>query len=712
MHDMHDQVILKTDTCNDDRSAFIPQILVVDDDALMRTIMRDALEEAGFAVVTAENGEIGLTSFRDREPDAVLLDVHLPGMNGFEVCQSIRRMPGGEHKPILMVTGADDAEVIRQAFESGATDFYAKPVNGIILGHRVRYMLRTAQSAQELLENQKRLELAQRIAGLGYWEWDLLTGDWSYSEEARQILRTEPLQQNGFEYFLSIVHPEEKEIVDYALRQTLDGGEEFNIEYRVIWPEGKIRHVHGQSQVVRNGKGKPVRITGTVHDVTDRLQTEAKLRENEARLNYLAYHDALTALPNRLLFQDRFEHAIAKARRSRRQVAILFMDLDQFKKVNDSLGHELGDRLLRDVAERLRRCAREGDTLARLGGDEFVLLLEDVKGGNAVAAVAKKVSACLSETFQVGGFQLYTTASIGISLYPENGDNIEELMKCADVAMYRAKDRGRNNFQFYTSDMNARAQDLLFLENGLRRALERNELELYYQPQLDMLSRQYFGTEALLRWNHPERGLLLPADFLPLAEETGLIIAISEWVLHTACRQNKSWQEEGFQPLAVAVNITPRMFQQPELLRMVGQALEKSGLEPHFLELEITESMIMENVESAIHSMEQLKRMGVGLAIDDFGTGYSSLSCLRQLPIKKLKIDRVFVNDISENPNDAAIAASVIALAHSMNLGVIAEGVETQEQLRYLHERGCLQGQGFLFSRPLPVKDLEKFLPR
>jgi diguanylate cyclase (GGDEF)-like protein/PAS domain S-box-containing protein len=688
------------------------EILVVDDDLFMRQIMCDALIEAGFAAIEAISGEAALVQFQSREPAAVLLDVHLPGMDGLAACRALRQFPGGELTPVMMVTGSDDPAVIHQAYEAGATDFIAKPIEPTVLGYRVRYMLRAARVAGELRKNQERLVLAQQIAGLGYWEWDLRSEHWSLSPESRLILGLPPAGPVDYPLFLSLVPDEERPVVDRALRSCLEGTQEFNLEHRVVWPDGQIRHVHGQARVKRDGEGRAVRITGTLRDVSVRLKIEGKLRENQERLNYLAYHDALTGLPNRLLFQDRFEHAIARAHRAQKQVAILFLDLDQFKKVNDTLGHEVGDQLLREVAERLRGCARESDTLARLGGDEFVLLLEEIEDMNGASAAAKKIVNRLSPAFRAGGFELYTTASIGIALYPDNGESVEELMKCADVAMYRAKERGRNNFQFYTPDMNARAHELLLLETGLHQALEREELEIYYQPQLEMQSGEIVGTEALLRWNHPQRGLLLPAEFLPLAEETGLILAMSEWVLNTACRQNRSWQKKGFPALPVAINITPRMFQQQGLVRMVSRALEASGLEPRYLELEITESMIMHNVDAAVRTMLELSGMGISLAIDDFGTGYSSLSCLRRLPINKLKIDRVFVGDITNNQNDAAIATSVIALAGSMNFGVIAEGVETEDQLRFLRERGCRHAQGFFFSHPLPVPELEALFRR
>lgn len=438
----------------------LAEILIAASDPSRRTRMRKTLEEAGFAVVAAANGEEALEKFKTGDPDVVLLDTNLPKMDGFEVCRAIRQIPAGQHKPILLVVGAGKAEAIRRAFESGASDFISRSTKGMSLGYRVQFTLRTARAAQFLKENQEKLEFAQRISRLGYWEWNFHQHHWTFSEESRQILGLTVLPPNDLSAFLSSVHPEERVAVENALSRALSGELEFNVEHRIIRSDGQIRYVHVQGQVVRDSQGLPIRIAGTIQDVTDRLQTATSLRENEARLNHLAYHDALTGLPNRLLFQDRFRHAIVKAHRSRKQVAILFMDLDQFKRVNDSFGHDVGDQLLRAVADRLRACAREGDTVARIGGDEFVLLLDVVDQVKAVGSVAKKVNVCLTPAFHVGGVKFHVTASIGIGIYPDNGGSVEELMKCADVAMYRAKEGGGNHFQFFTTGRNSMVREL------------------------------------------------------------------------------------------------------------------------------------------------------------------------------------------------------------------------------------------------------------
>ena len=688
------------------------EVLIADHEEASRNLLREMLDGAGCAVIEAKDGIEAVEKFLGNCPDFVFLDGSLPGMDGLEVCRSIRQADGGEHVPIVMLVGGESEDLIVRALEEGVTDFLSKPLCGTVFGFRVRALLRASQVARELRRRRDRICLAVEISGLGDYEWNISENLWDFSEESRRIFGFEETEGQPLISLSQVVHPEERTDVEEALFRALRGEQVFDVEHRILRPSGEIRQVYHRAKIFWDQAGEPLRLAGTVQDVTDRHRLEPGLRQDEAQLNYLAFHDPLTGLPNRLLFQDRFQHAVAKARRSGGQLAVLFIDLDEFKRINDSLGHDIGDQLLQKVAERIRSDVREEDTLARFGGDEFLLLFENLIQIGTVRIVANKILSSLEKPFEIGGFQLYVAASIGISLYPGNGESMEELLRCADIAMYGSKKIGRNTLQFYTPDLNIRAQEAQQLENALRPALARKELEIYYLPQFDLVSGRIIGTEALLRWHHPERGLLPAAEFLPLAEGTGLIFAISDWILQTICRQSKVWQQSGFPPLTMAVNIAPRMFQQRELPQMVERALRQSGLAPCFLELEVTERMIMANVEAASQTLEKLSRLGVTLAIDDFGTGYSSMCGLQGMPIKKLKIDRAFVNDLNRNPNNAAIAASVIALAQSMNFGVIAEGVETEEQLRFLKTKGCLQGQGFLFSLPLPEARFRDLLAR
>jgi diguanylate cyclase (GGDEF)-like protein len=439
---------------------------------------------------------------------------------------------------------------------------------------------------------------------------------------------------------------------------------------------------------------------------------EELVRQRTAELAHQAYHDALTDLPNRILFEDRLTQALILAERNQQTLAMLLLSLDGFEKIHDTLGHAIGDRLLQRVAERLRVSAHQGETVARFEGDEFALLLTQIGGteGEEVIEDIFQINESLKLPFLIDEHELFITVSIGISLYPDDGADAPTLLKNADAALYRAGEQGGDNYQFYTADMNAKAMKRLTLENSLRRALERSEFEVYYQPVLDINNRKIVGMEALLRWHHPELGLVQPAEFIPLAEETGMIVPIGEWVLHTACAQSKSWQAAGFAPLSLAVNLSARQFQQQNLAEVVARILHETGLNPDYLELELTESSIMKNAESAVQTLGELKTMGVTIAIDDFGTGYSSLGYLKHLPIDTLKIDRSFVCDITTDPDDAALVMAIITLAHNLRLKVIAEGVDSEEQLSFLHLLRCDEWQGYLFSRPLPVVDFKELL--
>ncbi|PKM46800.1 MAG: hypothetical protein CVV03_04845 [Firmicutes bacterium HGW-Firmicutes-8] len=443
---------------------------------------------------------------------------------------------------------------------------------------------------------------------------------------------------------------------------------------------------------------------GIVRDISER-------KKAEETINHLAYHDPLTDLPNRILFYDRLNMALAHARRNRQMVAVMFLDLDRFKYVNDMMGHAMGDHLLKDVASQLAKCVRSDDTVARIGGDEFTILLPEIGREEDAAKVAKKINEVLKKPWVINNHEFQITASIGIVLYPNDGEDAETLTKNADTAMYRAKEQG-DNYQFYTPAMNAKSIERLEMEQSLRKALEQNEFEVYYQPLVDIRAGRIIGVEALVRWHHPERGLILPLEFISLAEDTGQIIQIGEWVLLTACEQNKEWQDAGFPPLRVAVNLSACQFRQKDLVETVSKVLMETGVDPHLLELEITESTAMQDVELTISVLKSLREMGVRIAIDDFGTGYSSLSYLRRFPITTLKVDRSFVRDVLADVEDAAIVATIIVLANNLKLKVIVEGVETEEQLAFFEQQECFEMQGFLFSKPESADKIGKLLKR
>ena len=486
-------------------------------------------------------------------------------------------------------------------------------------------------------------------------------------------------------------------------RAAAESAEVVDMEMEVVRDGRPVATILGYGAPLFDETGRPRGAIGASLDITERKRAEEQIKS-------LAYHDALTGLPNRRLFQDRLSVAVAQAHRNAQPLAVLFLDLDRFKPVNDSLGHSAGDRLIQDVAERLRTCLREGDTVARLGGDEFTLLLPGVSQVVDAARVAEKVLDTLRQPFHIEGRELFVTASIGISLYPDDGRDADALVRNADAAMYRAKEQGRDNYQLYAPALNATALERLALESSLRQALAHDELIVHYQPVLDLASGRLEAMEALLRWRHPELGLVPPTEFIPLAELTGLIIAFGPWVLRTACAQTRAWQEAGHAEVGVAVNISARQFQHPDLVAQVKRALDETKLEPRFLELEITETSAMHGVQMAIHTLRELKALGVRIAIDDFGTGYSSLSYLRRFPIDTLKIDRIFISEITHDPDDAAIATAVIALAHTLKLRVVAEGVETAEQLAFLTARGCQHAQGFLFGAPRPAEECASLL--
>jgi diguanylate cyclase (GGDEF)-like protein len=695
---------------------YIPVVLVVDDDAMVRLLARETLEQAGFMVEDVEDGTLASAAIAQSRPDIVLLDVMMPGKDGFTVCAEIRTLPDGDDMQVLMMTGLDDIESIRRAYDAGATDFISKPINWLILGYRVRYMMRSGQAAISQRRNEASLATAQRIAHIGSWEWNVRTDELNCSEELYRILAIDPVGFGAtYEAFLNVVHPLDREFVNSAIEEALFAGKQYAIDHRILLPGGVERVVHAEAEISRDEDGRPVWLAGILQDITERKQAEEQIYN-------LAYFDSLTGLPNRLLFKEHLGHALAHADRTNRMAAILFLDLDRFKQINDTLGHSVGDKLLQEVAECLVTCVRKSDiigrdeageltsSVSRLGGDEFTVLLSDIAHMQDAAKVAQRIINSVAHPFNLDGHEVIVTTSIGISLYPDDGRDVVTLIKNADTAMYSAKDHGRNNFQFYTQSMNATAFERLALENHLRKALEREEFLLFYQPQFDIETGKTTGMEALIRWRHPELGLVSPAEFIPLAEETGLIIPIDDWVLQTASAQNKAWQAAGLPPVTMAVNLSGQHFSRQNMLETVARVVAGTGLDPRYLELELTESVLMKNAMETITTLQALKDLGLQISIDDFGTGYSSLSYLKRFPLDTLKIDQSFIREVTTDSDSAAITKAIIAMAHNLKLKVLAEGVETEAQLEFLRAHGCHTAQGYLYSRPLPPAEAVRFL--
>jgi diguanylate cyclase (GGDEF)-like protein/PAS domain S-box-containing protein len=561
------------------------------------------------------------------------------------------------------------------------------------------------RAEQQMVRAKERLDLALTSSSLALWDWDLQLKRVYFNENWSVLLGAEPRESTfASDEVLGWIHADDREVFRAALGNASRGvSEDFDCEYRVRAAAGDWIWVHARGKVtLRDAHGHALRMTGTATDITKR-------KAAEDRAEFLATRDPLTGLPNRVLLHDRLEQGVVNAARHHTGFAFMFIDLDRFKTINDSLGHHAGDVLLQGVAERLMACVRASDTVARLGGDEFAVILENLRGDDHEGArqVAEKMIAAMGAPMLVEGQALNTSCSIGISLFPADGRDSGTLMKNADVAMYYAKEKGRNNYQFFSADMNTRAQERLSVENFLRLALRRGELALHYQPRMNAASGAVVGVEALLRWQHPRRGLLLPEKFIGVAEDSGLIVPIGEWVLEAACAQMAGWHARGLE-LRLSVNLSAgQMVNGERFVKSVEQALRESGLAPSALELELTESHLLQNIEDKAALLNRLGALGVGLAIDDFGTGYSSLSYLRQLPVDAIKIDGSFVRDIGVDANDEAIIKAIVAMAHSLKLSVVAEGVETEGQLRVLRALGCDEYQGFLESPGLPAPEFE-----
>jgi diguanylate cyclase (GGDEF)-like protein len=606
-----------------------------------------------------------------------------------------------------MLTSSDDRESIDAVYEAGATDFEAKPLNPSLLPHRVRYLLRSSRNLRALRSSEWSLAEAQRLARLGSWTGEVGSFGMRWSDEMYRILDLEPSTKASLDLLLSRVHPEDRAEVAECLERSLAHGDAAELSHRIELPSGDVRHVH---QRVQSGAGEVgfMSLAGTMQEVTEQVEAEERIR-------YLANYDSLTGLPNRRMFQGRLQRAIDSAKASGRTVALLFLDLDRFKLVNDTLGHGAGDLLLKTMGERFSENVRGSDLVgrvaspreraevSRLGGDEFTVLLTRIDSASDAGEIARRLIEAAAVPVDVEGRQVSVGASIGIAVYPQDGSDPETIMKNADAAMYQAKERGRNAFAFFAPGTNARALRELTLESRLRDAIERDELAIHYQPRVEVDSGRVSGFEALLRWEHPDLGCVMPGEFIPITETTGLIVPIGEWVLHHACAGLAAFRGRRLGELELSVNVSSLQFERSDLVAQVREALEASGLEPTQLEVEITESVLLRELADTCRSLEALRELGVRVALDDFGTGYSSLRYLMNLPVDTLKIDRCFVSRMHEDSRARGIVEAVIALGRGLDFRVVAEGVELPETLEMLAQAGCDQVQGYLHGRPGPL---------
>jgi len=850
-----------------------PLILLADDEAAVRFLMKEALEQAGFSVLEAENGLDAVAAFDRHRPDLVLLDVIMPQMDGFEACRRLRAQPGGEALPIVIITGSDDFEAISSAYEAGATDFIAKPINWMILCERVRYMLRASANARKLHQSQELLARAQKIAQLGSFSSKPDRPALEVSEAFRSLCGlTDTETEVSWKDFRARIHPDDRGTLEPMLQRAFTRGISFRQDIRLVDGSAADRYIMLQMDAETDSEGQISRLVGIVQDISERKLSEllerdqknvmqriarkeplkaifleaARLLERQRprslacicqvegqqiemmvspsiparfcqsmadtalsaesgtcpaaaclgqsvvadnlatspfwegrresalahgfqssasvpvfsgtgqvlgtvgmlhrqrylpakadlelmdrvasmvtlameqhhlsqRLVHQAQHDPLTGLLNRSTLAYWLSRLIKQYTRSNAIGAYLLIDLDRFKQINDAIGHHIGDRLLQALAARLKQEIRESDVLSRIGGDEFVLVLPDIKEKQDALHAAVRIIDALKAPFFIEEYTLQVEASIGVTIFPRDAADETVLHKNADIAMYTAKNQGGKQYFFFDSQMHEAVIQRLQIENDLRKAIERGEFELHYQPQIALDSGKLLSLEALIRWNHPEKGRIPPDQFIPVAERSQLIIPIGRWVLGEACRQQIQWQAEGFAPVRIAVNVSAVQFKDTDFVETVREVLAATGLDPSWLEVEITETVVLNDLESACGSLLQLKEMGVTTTLDDFGTGYSSIAYLRQMPLDTLKIDKSFIRDmeitrISDDGKNTSLVKAFAALARNLGLKLVAEGIETEDQHQFLMAIGCGIGQGFLFSAPLPADQAARLM--
>jgi diguanylate cyclase (GGDEF)-like protein len=675
------------------------------------------VEEAGFDVVNCEDPRDGIDFLVRLSPDVVVVGTGQTDRsmeNALALVREIRALPQGAAVPVVVSTRRRPQDALELAYASGATDVWIDGAGEVVWKRRLPFVVNAARALDDLGKSSRKLERAKRLARFATWEWDLETHRVSWSEELRYLLaRDVPPAESGIEAVLAMVDESDRSRVAEKIAEAVKERRPFRFDHRTHRADGAELVLHQEGDVV-GGPGGELTVEAVVIDVTE-------IKKAELQIHSLANYDSLTGLLNRLSFLNLLENARARSERSGGPIAVALLDMDRFKEVNESLGHAAGDQLLKDVAGRLLSSVRKGDcvaresdsfirTVARQGGDEFLIMLSDVDEAHHAALAARRLLDVLRRPFRIDDQELFATASIGIAFAHQGIAGTEELLRQAEIAMYSAKEQGRNAIQFFDESMNAAVVERFEVETRLRRALPKKELVLFYQPLVGARSRQIVGVEALVRWQHPMRGLLSADEFVPLAEETGLIVGIGRWVLRTACQQLQRWRKEGIAPLRLSVNLSPRELRAPGFVASLAKVLEETETHPGQLELELTERGVMGNDGRTLEVLLRLKEIGVRLAVDDFGTGNTTFHYLKNFPLTTIKIDKSFTGGIANDPKDAAITKALLAMAHRLDLNVVAEGVENEAQFSFLGENQCDEVQGYLFGRPIPAGELLRML--
>lgn len=698
---------MSTERLDSEREA---KILLVDDDPRSLDALVALLEDLGPRIFTAASGMEALRHVLEHEFALILLDVRMPGLDGFETASMIRSRRRSYRTPIVFLTGKSAQETyVFKGYEVGAVDYLVKPVIPEVLRSKVMVFVDLYRKSAEITAQREELrQIAKASAKRFYdlvqgldaivWECDAIDYQFTFVSQQAENMFGYKVEEwlNDKNFLTRIIHPDDVAGTMEAYTKTLELGTDQKVVYRARTADGSVFWMRDTVRVIRDEQGRPVQLRGVMVDVTAH-------KEAEHRLAQMAHFDALTGLPNRILLEQRLRDILSRTS-VRDMSAVMFLDLDRFKFINDTMGHDVGDSLLRAVAKRLRGCVREHDMVARLGGDEFIAIVDGFNTRDEVAAVAEKILYRLARPVTVGGDEIYITCSVGVSVYPDDAADTETLVRNADLAMYAAKQRGKNTYQFYRDDMNRDLAERQALEQALHQALQHEEFELYYQPMYELSTGALYGCEALIRWRRPGVGLVVPDDFVPILEDTGLIVQVGEWALYAACMQSAAWGAAGHPPLKVWVNLSALQIGQDGFQDRVKCIVRETGVDPAWLGLEVTESMVMESTEYAAKILFDLREMGIDIAIDDFGTGHSSLSALKSLPIDGLKIDKSFVHGLPES-DDACIAMTIISMAKSLGMRVTAEGVESEEQLQMLKLQGCDSVQGNFLGQARPPSD-------